>query len=338
MHATGVRLVSRPISNRSAFTLIELLVVIAIIGVLASLLLPAVQAAREAARRTSCSNNLRQIGIALHNYHGAYKSFPPSAIIPPGAKADDWSAQARLLPFLEEENLGDLIDWKLSYEAQPTVTRMRVATYLCPSELRDEERPDGDLTQYPLNYGINLGTWFVYDPKRRLGGDGFAHPNSRTRFSTLTDGSSKTLAFAEFKAWNPYFRDGAEPSAPDAAIPASPADVVALAGNFKQDSGHTEWVDGRAHQTGFTATFTPNTKVIFNSAAGVFDVDFNSSREGKTIDQITYAVVTSRSYHPGGVQAVFADGSGHFIDDAIDIVTWRALATREGGEFVENPE
>ena len=327
---------SRPISNRSAFTLVELLVVIAIVGVLTSLLLPAVQAAREAARRTSCLNNLRQIGIALHNYHGAYKRFPPSAILPPGKKVDDWSAQARLLPFLEEENLENLIDWKLPYKAAPAVSRVRVATYLCPSEIRDEERPDGALTHYPLNYGINLGTWFVYDPNTRLGGDGFAHPNSRTRFSTLRDGSSKTLAFAEFKAWNPYLRDGADPSAPEAAIPATPADVVALGGNFKRNSGHTEWVDGRAHQTGFTATFPPNTKVIFTSAAGVFDVDFNSSREGKTIDQITYAVVTSRSYHPGGVQVVFADGSGHFIDEAIDVLTWRALATREGGEVVEH--
>ena len=114
------------------------------------------------------------------------------------------------------------------------------------------------------------------------------------------------------------------------------ADVVALGGNFKLDSGHTEWVDGRAHQTGFTATFPPNTKVILANAGGVFDVDFNSSREGKTIDQITYAVVTSRSYHPGGVQVVFADGSGHFIDEAIDVFTWRALATRDGGEVVED--
>lgn len=326
---------SRPIPQRSAFTLVELLIVIAIIGVLTSLLLPAVQAAREAARRASCSNNLRQIGIALQNYHGTYKRFPPSTLLPTGAKADDWSAQARLLPFLEEQNLEDLIDWNLAYNVQPAVSRVRVATYLCPSEIRDEDRPDGSLTHYPLNYGINLGTWFVYDPNTRRGGNGFAFPNSRTSFATLRDGSSRTLAFAEVKAWNPYLRDGGNPAALDAAIPGTPADVVALGGNFKRNSGHTEWVDGRAHQTGFTATFPPNTKVTFTKGARVFDVDFNSSREGKTTDQITYAVVTSRSYHPGGVQVAFADGSGRFIAETIDLTTWRALATRNGREIVD---
>ncbi|MEX0676231.1 MAG: DUF1559 domain-containing protein [Pirellulales bacterium] len=326
---------SRHTPRRFAFTLVELLVVIAIIGVLTSLLLPAVQAAREASRRTSCSHNLRQIGIALQNYHGTYKRFPPSTLLPPGATADDWSAQVRLLPFLEGESLENLINWNLPYSVQPAVCRMRIATYLCPSEVRDEERPDGPLTHYPLNYGINLGTWFVYDPNTRLGGNGFAFPNSRTSFTTLSDGSSSTLAFAEVKAWNPYLRDGGNPAAPGAAVPVTPADVAALGGNFKKDSGHTEWVDGRAHQSGFTATFPPNTPVIFSTAGEAFDVDFNSSREGKTTNKITYAVITSRSHHPGGVQVLFADGSGHFIADAIDLATWQALATRGGGETVD---
>jgi prepilin-type N-terminal cleavage/methylation domain-containing protein/prepilin-type processing-associated H-X9-DG protein len=326
---------AHPPSKRRAFTLIELLVVIAIVGVLVALLLPAVQAAREAGRRTSCSNNLRQIGIALQNYHGSNKKFPPSICLPIGATGDNWSVHARLLPFLEEEGLQNLIDWKRTYNVQPAVTRVRVASYLCPSEIRDEERPDGALTHYPLNYGVNLGTWFIYDPNNQAGGNGLTFPNSRTSFTALADGSSNTLAFAEVKAYTPYFRDGGNPSAANAAIPVLPADVLALGGSFKTDSGHTEWVDGRAHQTGFTATFPPNTAVMHAAGGVAYDVDFNSSREGKTTNQLTYAVVTSRSYHPGGVQVVFADGSGRFIAEAIEPATWQALATREGGEIVE---
>jgi prepilin-type N-terminal cleavage/methylation domain-containing protein len=322
--------------HRSAFTLVELLVVIAIVGVLVALLLPAVQAAREAARRASCSNNLRQIGIALHNYHGTYNSFPPSSLLPFGKTAESFSPQARILPYLEEENLESLIDWNLSYASQPTVTQVRVSTYLCPSEINDKERLDGSLTHYPLNYGINVGTWFVYNPKTRGGGDGLVYPNSRTAFGKVTDGTSKTLAFAEVKAYTPYLRDGGNPSAADEPIPATPADVGAYGGNFKPDSGHTEWVDGRGHQTGFTATFAPNTVVPFSSGWQMFDVDFNSSREGKTTTKLTYAVVTSRSHHPGGVQVVMADGSSHFIQDDIETSLWRALSTRAGGEVVES--
>ncbi|OHB79300.1 MAG: prepilin-type N-terminal cleavage/methylation domain-containing protein [Planctomycetes bacterium RBG_16_64_10] len=320
---------------RTAFTLVELLVVIAIIGILVALLLPAVQAAREAARRMSCTNNLKQIGLALHNYHDTYKGFPPSAILPAGVVPfDSWSPQVRLLPYVERRSLQDLIDWKQGYSSQPAVTKTRVATYLCPSEIKDEERPDGSLTHYPLNYGINLGTWFVYDPNTREGGNGLVYPNSKTKFASVTDGTSNTLAFAEVKAWNPYLRDGGNPNTPGAPIPETPADVSSLGGNFKTNSGHTEWVDGRVHQIGFTGTFPPNTVIPFSSGDKTYDIDFNSYREGKTDDQLTYAVVTSRSYHPGGVNALLADGSVRFVSDTIDLITWRSLATRDGGEVV----
>ncbi|MHB8903197.1 MAG: DUF1559 domain-containing protein [Thermoguttaceae bacterium] len=321
--------------RQNAFTLVELLVVIAIIGILIALLLPAVQAAREAARRTSCTNNLKQIGLALHNYHDTYKQFPASVILSPGVVPfDGWSAQARLLPFLEQENLEGLIDWNLDYKSQPAVTKTRVSTYLCPSEIKDEERPDGSLTHYPLNYGINLGTWFVYDPNSRRGGNGIAYPNSKTMFASVIDGTSNTLAFAEVKAWNPYLRDGGNPNAPGAPIPSTPADVASLGGNFKTNSGHTEWVDGRAHQIGITGTFPPNTVIPFTSGGKTYDVDFNSSREGKTTNQLTYAAVTSRSYHPGGANAVLADGSVRFVSETVELATWRSLATRDGGEVV----
>src|SRR5687767_1036914 len=129
--------------RRSAFTLVELLVVIAIIGVIVALLLPAVQAAREAARRSSCSNNLKQIGLAIHNYMGTIKSMPPLGCYPPGWVGDSWSPQARILPYIEQENLKNLANLDLSYihPVNFAVTKTRVPVYLCPSEIRDTERP-----------------------------------------------------------------------------------------------------------------------------------------------------------------------------------------------------
>lgn len=321
-------------SRRRAFTLVELLVVIAIIGILVALLLPAVQAAREAARRMSCGNNLKQTGLALHNYHDTYKVFPPSALLPANSTFDPWSPQARLLAFLEQENLQDLIDWNLSYATQPAVTEQRIATYICPSDIGDRERPDGALTHYPLSYGINLGTWFVYDPSTRTGGDGIAYPNGRVNFASVTDGTSNTLAFAEVKAWTPYLRDGGNPNNSGITIPSSAAQVVAFGGNFKANSGHTEWVDGRTHQTGFTGTFPPNTEFIYSDGGKDYDIDFTSSREGKTTNQFTYSVVTSRSYHPGGAQVGLVDGSVRFASETVDLSVWRGYATRHGGEVI----
>jgi len=334
---------SRPVSRLSSptaaqpiggFTLVELLVVIAIIGVLVALLLPAVQAAREAARRMSCTNNLKQMTLALHNYHDTYRQFPPSALLPRNTTHDPWSCQARLLPYLEQSNLENLIDWRLPYSAQPEVTRMKVSTYVCPSEIRDRARPDGALVHYPLSYGANMGTWFVFAPRQRDGGNGLFYPNSENDFATILDGTSQTLAFAEIKAYTPYLRDGGAPATLRAPIPATPADVVAVGGQFKTSSGHTEWVDGRAHQTGFTATFPPNTEVSYTVGGKVYDVDFTSSREGKTVVRPTYAVVTSRSYHPGGVNASLVDGSVRFMSSSTEIGVWRALATRAGGEVI----
>ncbi len=319
----------------NGFTLVELLVVIAIIGILVALLLPAVQAAREAARRMSCTNNLKQVTLALHNFHDTYKKFPPSALYPVGATGDGWSIQARLLPFLEQGNIHDLIDYNASYATQPNITQLRVDAYLCPSEVNDRARPDGALTHYPLNYGVNVGTWFVFDPNTQQSGNGLTGPNAQTRMASLTDGTSNTLAFAEVKAYNPYLRDGGTPSGANQPLPATPAAAAGYGGDFKSNSGHTEWVDGRVHQSGFTATFPPNMLVPHSNGGVNYDVDFNSSREGKTTNQVTYAAVTARSYHPGGVNASLADGSVRFVAETIDAAMWRSAATRDGGEVVK---
>lgn len=326
--------------RRLGFTLVELLVVIAIIGILVGLLLPAVQAAREAARRMSCSNNLKQIGLAVHLYMDAHRGLPPVACYPPGNVGDSWSAHARILPYLEQANLQNLANLNLSYvhPSNYQVTKTRVPTYLCPSEIRDEPRPDGAVTHYPLNYGFNFGTWFVFDPVSRTSGNGAFGINRKLTEAATTDGMSNTIALAEVKAWTPYLRDGGNPSGMGRPIPSSPAEVAAYGGSFKTNSGHTEWTDSRVHQTGFTAVFGPNTQIPYTSGGVTYpSIDFNSSREGKTANQVTYAAVTSRSYHPGIVQVCLLDGSVQSIGNSIDLLVWRSLASRNGGEIVELP-
>ncbi len=325
------------VRRTQAFTLVELLVVITIIGILVGLLLPAVQSAREAARRMSCSNNLRQMGIALHNYHDSYRRLPPGGQYGHNASVDSWSIQARILPQLEQGNLQRLIDWSQPYGLQGRVSKTRVPTYICASEpkdlLRSAPKPhDPNFGYYPLNYAANFGEWFVLNPNNNHTGSGVFAPNSRRNFGSITDGTSNTLAFAEVKAFTPYFRDGGTPSAANEPTPSSPEQVVAWGGNFKSSTGHTEWVDSRVHQSGFTTAFTPNTAVHFEKDGQLYDVDFTSSREGKSSSALTYAVVTARSHHIGGVNAGLCDGSVHFLPSNIDIRVWRALGSRDGGE------
>ncbi len=319
------------------FTLIELLVVIAIIAVLIGLLLPAVQKVREAAARAKCQNNLKQLGLALHNYEGANGHFPPAATYCAGVASDSWSLQARILPFIEQANLQNLINFNLSYDDQPDVTKTRVPTFICPSEVNDRARPDGAIFQYPCNYAVNVGSWFVYDPYTGLGGDGALPINTSLTVLAITDGTSNTVGMAEVKAFTPYLRDSGNPNVYGAAVPSSPTQVVAYGGNFKSDSGHTEWVDGRVHQTGFTTVFTPNTKVLYTNGSTAYDIDFTSSREGETTNRLTYAAVTARSYHAGGaVNVLLMDGSVRSVSSSISLPTWRALGTRAGGEVVGN--
>lgn len=320
-----------------AFTLVELLVVIAIVGILIALLLPAIQAAREAARRMACQNNIKQIAVAMHNYESSKKVFPPSLYFygTGDPRNSNWSAQARILPFLEEAALESAIDYAQSYNTVringELVASKKIPSFSCPSEQRAEPRASAtEPTHFPINYGLNFGAWFVFDSATLRGGEGMFYPNSAVAFRHCTDGGSKTLMVAEIKAYQ-TFDTGSANGTPTPAE--KPSDICSLTTSTFKETGHTEWVDGKIHETGFTAAMPPNTVVLCNNA----NVDWINSAEGKTVNVATYAAVTSRSYHSGTVNAAMVDGSIHTIDSDIDKLVWRALATRNGGETVDVP-
>jgi prepilin-type N-terminal cleavage/methylation domain-containing protein len=332
--------------SRRAFTLIELLVVIAIIAILIALLLPAVQQAREAARRTQCKNNLKQIGLSLHNYLSSYTVFPPTFGVGPG-DGGEWSIHARILPYSDQANVYNTIDFSRDYNqivpGYPNgVKTMRVPLLICPSDPNDRMRltAAGVPEHYPSCYGANLGTWFVFGPTGNLKGDGSFAPNSRTADRDFPDGMSNTLCFSEVKAYTPYARNSSSPLGANLAAPNTVADVctyVTGSSEFQANSGHTEWADGRAHHVGFTTTLTPNTPVMCtNGSNGVQDVDFNSQREDNPegTTNRTYAVVTSRSWHEGIVHSLLMDGSVRSISENLDRTVWRGLGTRAGGEVL----
>src|SRR5262245_24124997 len=181
--------------RRSAFTLVELLVVIAIIGMLISLLLPAVQAARESGRRAKCANNLRQLALAVNTYESNFGSVPPQGVFPIGGTSSTWSAIARPLPFVEQTNLYDVIDFARPYSAQPNVSSQRVDLLICPDEQNAvaKKNSSGVLVHWPTCYAANMGTWPTWNPVNGAGGDGVFVPTTGLRFAAIKDGLSNTL-------------------------------------------------------------------------------------------------------------------------------------------------
>jgi len=371
--------------------LIELLVVMLIIALLIGLLIPAVNAARESARATQSRNNLKQISLAFNAFHAAKNHYPPSwqgAEPPPLATGlpniDGWSVHILLLPYLEQKLIHDEIDFSRNYNyyVQPNaaagttppvfeladgttavLSTLRVPVYVSPGEPRDEIREN---KHYPVNYAINLGTWFVYDPVTGRGGNGAAFPNSRLRDGDFPDGLSTTLAFAEVKAWQPYFRDSnrtaVDLGAASADTPESapiPDDPLALAGligtpNEYKETGHTEWFNGHVHHAGFTTTFRPNQRAfcadrvsassatVNPTATGNTDIDWTNWQEGKNRNIAapsttpTYSAITARSYFANTVNVAMMDGSVRPLNDKIAIGVWRAISTRKGREKLPN--
>jgi prepilin-type N-terminal cleavage/methylation domain-containing protein len=330
---------------RKAFTLVELLVVIAIIGVLVALLLPAIQAAREAARRSQCKNNLRQLGLAALNYENAHGCMPPSALVDltvtSTANNGSWGVHGRILPYMEQENLKKLVKTEVAWDLQMAISGVRIPMFQCPSDSRSEEVRDpggGKALLYATNYTFNMGAWFVFDPLRNKGGDGAFYPNSNLPLAQFTDGTSNTLLAAEVKAWQPYTRNGGPSSTTIPSTIAEAQAVVASGAEYK-DTGHTEWPDGRVHHTGFTTTMTPNTVLAYATGGTIVDADYNSWQEGRNggAGQPTYAIVTARSHHAGQVQVALVDGSVQTVNDAIDLLVWRGMSTRDGGETAAMP-
>ena len=324
------------------FTLVELLVVIAIIGVLVGLLFPAVQAAREASRRMQCSNQMKQLGLALHMYMDKNKSLPPNGIYSWSGSAvkteSAWSGIARILPQIEQENLFSGINLAISYNAQPGISSKRVGTFMCPSETNDlgyGSDPIYGNKHWPINYALNMGTWAVMTSKANgiQSGDGAFGPNQFYKPAAFLDGLSNTLAVSEVKTFTNRI-SGASNTTTFATAPTPPTSIASLSlGTFSTTSfTHVEWVDGKVHETGFTTVFTPNKKVTYTNGGVNYDVDVVLATESNVGD--TYVAVTSRSHHTGGVNALFMDGSVHFISDSIRLENWRALGTRALGESI----
>jgi prepilin-type N-terminal cleavage/methylation domain-containing protein/prepilin-type processing-associated H-X9-DG protein len=345
------------------FTLVELLVVVAIIIVLVGLLMPALQAAREASRRTKCANNLKQMALATLDFESANQVIPPSRYWDQvvGDNSNNWSAQSKILPYMEETITYNMINFNViddnSYLPSPNSTlnvqTIRIATFICPSEINDVMRmnttgsPPVATTphSWPIDYGMNMGPWFIYDPTTNTGGPGAFFPNANLKLANFTDGTSKTIMYAEVKAFQPGLSGAAV--APTPALPpidpttgqTSISAVTSLGGTpgmgqlLYLNKGHTQWGDGRGVLVGCTTTFTPNTRVPYTYTDGnVYDVDFVNQSEGSSLTVPSFSAITSRSYHPGLVNVVFMDGSVHTIANTINIAVWQALSTRAGGE------
>jgi len=363
----------------TGFTLIELLIVIAIIAILIGLLLPAVQKAREAANRAKCLNNLKQVGLALHNYQSANNFFPPGEMLVSGAV----SIHVNLLAYVEQGNL-----YSQYQTAQATAAQAQIPLFNCPSDYNVGAVVDGGgpppapfTYRFPVNYGFNYGTWFLYGYAEKTGGDGAFVINKTLDPMAFTDGLSNTLAASEVKAQSQgggfknapgYIRNLNVPSAFDptnSTLPASPAALLGLigvgspatslgtSGTFMNSNLHLDYDKSSVVQTGFTTAFAPNSQMNITLASnqpsgagtpvsqggnqvpapltGTYDVDYLSFAESNSATSgYTFAAVTSRSYHPGLVNALLMDGSARSVPSTITLTTWHSLGTRAGGETI----
>jgi prepilin-type N-terminal cleavage/methylation domain-containing protein/prepilin-type processing-associated H-X9-DG protein len=370
---------SRVRSTRPAFTLIELLVVIAIIAVLISLLLPAVQSAREAARRAQCTNNLKQLGLALHNYESANGCFPPAGestnfnFSPPKTQFVDggWSALARVLPFMEGGSSFNALNFNVDYNEATgmniTGCSTVVSVFLCPSATRspdggrDGAEPTNAVYSDPISattngYGVAdygatcytdidpTGTITNFSPvtpyrNKASRADGLLH-QGKTRISEITDGTSNTIAIGEDAGRDPRFispyiesyYDGSANGRP--CIGTGPAGIGGPCTNGSTVGVTTNrryWRWAEPDQA-YGVSGQPNNK-------------FRPMNEGvlwpiTTVTQGNNAGANDElfSFHPGGVNLLFGDGSVRFLKDTVSIVTLRSLVTLKGGEVVSSDQ
>jgi prepilin-type N-terminal cleavage/methylation domain-containing protein/prepilin-type processing-associated H-X9-DG protein len=297
---------------RSAFTLIELLVVIAIIAILIGLLLPAVQKVREASARAKCSNNLKQLGLAMHNYEGANGAFPPGRNAYPKVV----SAPARLLAYVEQASLQNLIDPDGTLAVggpNDAAAKNRLALLVCPSDPQGGQVPGS--AYGGTNYVASNGTGVTFDATGAITGylkipDGNgAFAQAPTKILAITDGTSNTAAFSESLVGN-----GAAVS----AVPADPATarlvILEVAGGNDPtpadcDGGNgtwnprrgEQWINGHYGNTLYNHYYAPNPR-------GKWDCGNASHNKGLT---------AARSNHTGGVNLLLCDGSVRFVRDAV---------------------
>jgi prepilin-type N-terminal cleavage/methylation domain-containing protein/prepilin-type processing-associated H-X9-DG protein len=326
---------------RLGFTLIELLVVIAIIGVLIALLLPAVQAAREAARRAQCINNLKQIGIALHSYHAAVGSFPVGFLYPTGPvpattspQQYRWSALAQMAPYLEQANLYNTLNFNFPLAYRPsgggsafwpfypenaTAMATRVSIFLCPSDGAPAPLADSG----PTNYAFCTGDGSSGGDATGANGSFILGP--AISLADVTDGSSATAAGSEqlLGIAGPYTQTTSTPvPVPTyrafSRVAAGPLTDVACAASgagWLMNKG-TSWWDGNYLNTLYNHYLIPN---------------------AQQRDCVTYhnpGWKAARSLHPGGVNTLFGDGRVAFVKNSVNPTVWRNVATRAGGEVV----
>lgn len=332
---------------RAGFTLIELLVVIAIIGVLIALLLPAVQMAREAARRARCTNNLKQLGLAIHNYLDAYKRFPFGSQLRPNGNAPGvipnfyrWSTLASLLPFVEQDEKFSQLNMDLplyatstSVSAENTTTVIRVVgTYLCPSDQGEPVTPVlgfPTIKFAPVNYAFCTGDGLI-ENGGAFATNGLFFINSSTRDKDASDGLSKTLAASESLLGRAAAPMG-QPQDPATVYgvmfgaPLTVPGCTTFSGYNVSDPRGFSWVNGEYRCTLFNAYYGPNSKTL--DCLGFYLAQSPPERLFTG-----WGWRAARSRHPGGVNAMMADGSVQFTSDSIDLPLWRAMSTRAGGE------
>ncbi len=376
--------------RRRGFTLIELLVVIAIIAVLIALLLPAVQAAREAARRAQCVNNLKQIGLGLHNYQSSTGCFPPGhgqstayATYTGYAGWTEWSAQAMLLPYIEQGPMYNAINfyfcsgYGLGQQVNGTVASAVVNTFMCPSDTQvaKGQVPTGtgppNTNSYRASVGTTSSSWYWVpgpgyascqpDPFRLNNppGNPGCTPASTGLFcywmpygiNDVTDGTSNTVAFSESLVGDPNWQAKGGPNngvnnvgaavanacVDDVSILAPATLTAALQAcslAYKNPGSATittatgaRWSWGAVGISMFQTIVPPNSK----------QYQWNSCRAdcaGCSPDDSAFT--NAQSYHSGGVNVLFADGSVKFIKDSISMQTWFAIGTKANGEVISS--
>lgn len=309
---------------RRAFTLIELLVVIAIIAILIALLVPAVQKVREAAARTQCLNNLKQIGLGAHNYHGTLKSFPPGRVSPSNA-----SPLVQLLQYLDQANKYNQFDFTSDINSSATNASARtqdVPVFICPSDKSQATFVQGTEILGRCNYLASLGANAALANTSPQTG-GIFYINSKVRTVDVTDGTSNTAMFCEVKRGN---RQGAASNDPlnvtnypfgswdaigTADITYIPACNTPTASDF--DYTGLQYYRAAVPWTAFyTHTMLPNT----TDRDCVRGTGLNKGHQA------------ARSYHSGGVNVLLADGSAKYISSSITLALWKAIGTRGGEE------